>query len=166
MPAGVPTDQRLVDEFRALYIVGGSVPGAAKEVGLAMRTAYDIAERLEADPSFARDRRKIQTCALERLVSMRMRVAEGSLERFEGDDVDVQEHGENVTVIDKRPDYGRLVLEAERSAHHLAKVTANADDGVTHKGPVTLIVCQTAEAAEREAAKISEAADEDEADTE
>lgn len=148
MTRGLPTDQAKIDEFRALYLVGGSICGSAEKVGIPQRTAYDIAGRLEEDPSFARDREKLQTGALKRLVAMRMRVAEVAQDRFENGSVDEKTYGEDVTIVDKRPDYGRLVIEAERNAQHLSKLENGPSD---RGGPVNVIVCPTPEAAERAA---------------
>lgn len=67
---------------------------------------------------------------------MRMRVARKAVERFESDDLDIQGGGENVTVIDKRADYGRLVIEAEKAAHHLAKL----DEGEKQEAPIGGVV--------------------------
>lgn len=148
MTRGSPTDLETINEFRALYLIGGSIPSAAKEVGIPERTAYEIAKRLEEDANFAEDRRRLQERALERLVSLRMRVAEVAQDRFENGSVDEQEFGDSVTVVDKRQDYGRLVIEAERNAQHLAKL----EDGPSDRGgPVNVIVCPTPEAAERAA---------------
>ena len=62
---------------------------------------------------------------------MRMRVAEVSADRFE-EELPVPEHvaeGANVTVVDKRPEYGKLILDAEKSAQHLAKIDQENEPG-------------------------------------
>lgn len=122
MPAGIKTPQNIRDEFRALYLVGGSIPQAARDIGIPERTAYDLGWELEKEESFTKDRRLLQAQALERAISRRERMAEISMDRFENGSVDEQEFGDNVTIVDKRPDYGRLIVDAEKNAHHLAKI--------------------------------------------
>lgn len=117
------TEKQLAD-FRAHYLYSGNASESGRELGINERTARDIARKLSAEPSFAEDRRALRANALEELVAMRKRVADLAYERFAGNG-DLPEHideGANVTIIDKRPDYGKLVLEAEKNAHNLAKL--------------------------------------------
>ncbi len=122
MTRGVQTPEEKVAEFRAHYLWSGNATESAKAVGIPDRTARDIVERLVEDPTFAADRRKLRVQALDELVSMRMRVARKALERYEEEGPEIPEGAEGVTIIDKRPDHGRLVMDAEKNAHNLAKM--------------------------------------------
>jgi hypothetical protein len=122
MAKGVPTSEEKIAAFRAHYLVSGVVSESAKHVELAERTAYDVAARLQKDETFAEERRALRARYLDDLVAMRMRVARKALARFE-DDTQLPPEA-----IDKRPDYGRLVNEAEKNAHNLAKIENPQDD--------------------------------------
>lgn len=123
MTKGVPTPLEKVEEFRAHYLYSGNASESARAVGIPDRTGRDIAEVLVNDESFAEARRVLRARALDELVAMRMRVAKKALARF--DDDTPPEHPE---AIDKRPDYGKLVIEAEKAAHNLAKVTGPTEE--------------------------------------
>lgn len=129
MPAGNETSPEVVAEFRAHYLYSGNASESARAVKLPERTGRDIARQLVNDESFAADRRLLRSAALEELIAMRTRVAQKALERFEAD-LEVPEVSEDamVTVIDKRADYGKLVLDAEKNAHNLAKLEGDADE--------------------------------------
>jgi hypothetical protein len=146
MPAGVPTSAEKIAEFRAHYLYSGSPIASGRATGLAQRTAYDIAERLEGEPDFAADRKRLREQALDRLVAMRMRVAEKAAERFEEDLPEV--FADNVTIIDKRADYGRLVMDAEKNAQHLAKIESGNDPDNEHKTEVHIHLKGVDESAE------------------
>jgi hypothetical protein len=145
MPQGVPTDEATVAEFRAHYLYSGNASESAKAVGIPDRTGRDIASRLAEEPGFAEERRKLRTLALDELVAMRMRIAQRSLERFEDEfgGIDVKHFGGDdgtVSITDKRHEYGKLVLDAEKNAQHLAKVEGS--EGVTG-GPQRIEVVLT-----------------------
>lgn len=151
MPAGTPTPEHLVAAFRASYLYSGNASASAREVGLEERTGRDLALKLIDDSAFAADRRKLRASALEELVAKRMRVAQVALDRFEGEleAPEPFEGGPPITVIDKRSDYGKLVLEAEKNAHNLAKFDAERSGEIAAPGAVTIHVSPTPEAAER-----------------
>lgn len=131
MAQGVPTDAATVEEFRALYLYSGNASACGRKVKLDERTARKIAERLEADPSFAEDGRKLRARALDKLVAMRMSVAEVAHDRYLEDLVIPETVGDGavVTIIDKRPEHGKLVLDAEKNAQNLAKIeSGNGED--------------------------------------
>jgi hypothetical protein len=135
MPQGIPTDEETLAEFRARYLYSGNASAVGRELDIPERTARKIAERLDDDPSFAEDGRKLRARALDKLVAMRLRVAEMSLDRFESETggIDVRQFGgedeSSVTITDKRHEYGKLVLEAEKNAQHLAKFDVDTKAG-------------------------------------
>ncbi len=149
MPPGVPTTAEVEAEFRAHYLYSGNATESAKAVNLPERTGRDLAKRLSADPSFAADRRALRARALDELVSMRMRVAQISLERFESSTggVDVKDYDGDVTITDKRHEYGKLVIESEKAAQHLAKL--DPEEKQFGSGGLTIVVRPTAEAQQR-----------------
>ncbi len=129
MPAGVDTSPEVVAKFRAHYLYSGNAAESARAVGIPESTGRDVARRLVDDPEFVSARRDLRATALEELVAMRMRVATTALDRFENGPEDVSSKGDNVTIIDKRPDYGKLVIDAEKNAHALAKAERDATTG-------------------------------------
>ena len=125
MPQGIPTDEETLAEFRAKYLYSGNASAVGRELDIPERTARKLAERLEGDPSFAEDGRKMRARALDRLVAMRMTVAEEAQQRYLGNlPMPVVGEGGTVNVIDKRYEDGKLVLDAEKNAQHLAKFEA------------------------------------------
>lgn len=129
MPAGVDTSPETIARFRAHYLFSGNAAESAREVGIPERTGRDLAMRLVEDPEFAADRRKLRAGELEESIMARRRVREKALERFESETggIDVKDFGGDkaggaVVITDKRADYGKLVLEAEKNAHNLAKI--------------------------------------------
>jgi phage terminase small subunit len=123
MPTGIETSPETIAEFRAHYLYSGNASESARAVGLPDRTGRDIAARLAEDTSFAADRRRLRDTALDELVAMRMRVARVALERFEAPAPAplVGANGE-IPQMDRRPDFGKLVMDAEKNAQALAKI--------------------------------------------
>lgn len=115
-----PLEKR--EEFRAHYLLSGVVAQSARAVNVPETTAHGWAKVLHKDPVFAEDRRDLRVRYLDELVAMRQRVAQKSLARFEDDTFEPLPG-----VIDKRPDYGDLVLAAEKNAHNLAKIESPTD---------------------------------------
>lgn len=143
MSHGVPTDEETVAEFRARFLYSGNASAVARELGIPDRTGRKIAERLEDDPTFAEEGRKLRERALARHIAMRLAVSEKAAERFfdEHGGIDVKRFGEdNVTIVDKRHEYGKLVLDGERNAHNLAKIDAerSGDSATPFEVTVTL----------------------------
>jgi len=132
---GVPTDEATLAEFRARYLYSGNASKTARELNLPERTGRELAEKLSEDPEFAEARRKLRAQALEEHVAMRKRVADVALERFEDANggIDVRQFGgednPSVTITDKRHEYGKLVLDAEKNAHNLAKLETEQRPG-------------------------------------
>lgn len=150
MPHGIPTDEETLAEFRARYLYSGNASAVGRELDIPERTARKIAERLEDDPSFAEDGRKMRARALDRLIAMRMTIAEKAQQRYLGDLPIPQVSGEGmVNVIDKRADDGRLVLDAEKNAQHLAKFEAEKSGEVGGEREVTINVHPTPFAASK-----------------
>jgi|GEM_PF-5209213 len=135
-----PLEKR--EEFRAHYLLSGVVAQSARAVAVPETTAHGWAKELCKEPAFAEDRRDLRVRYLDELVAMRMRVAVTSLERFE-DDLPMPElvgEGAQVTIIDKRPDYGDLVLAAEKNAHNLVKLEKPEDPDAPGAGGNTVTI--------------------------
>lgn len=128
MPQGVKTDEATLAQFRAEYLYSGNASACGRKLDMPERTARQLAERLEAEPDFAEARRKLRAHALDRLVLMRMAIAEEAQSRYLGELPIPQVSGDAVVnVIDKRYEDGKLVLEAEKNAQHLAKFEHERD---------------------------------------
>lgn len=127
---GQPTDETVVAAFRAAYLYSGNASKSARDVNIPVSTGRDIAARLSKDPEFASLRREIRAQALDELVAMRQRMAETAAERFEDADggIDVKRFGgqkdATVVITDKRADYGKLLIDAEKNAQNLARLDA------------------------------------------
>lgn len=136
---GSATPLEVKEAFRASYLYSGNAAQSARELDIPERTGQELASALVDDPEFAEARRKLRARAVDDLVAMRMRVASKALERFEGDgDVESFTKGDNVTVIDKRADYGKLVLDAEKNAHNLARFDAEREGQIRSHGEVSI----------------------------
>lgn len=148
MPQGIPTDEETLAEFRARYLYSGNASAVGRELDIPERTARKIAERLEEDPSFAEDGRRMRARALDRLVAMRMTVAEEAHRRYLSElPMPKVSSDAMVTVIDKRHEDGKLVLEAEKNAQHLAKFEAEKSGEIKGEREVVIRVSPTPEAA-------------------
>lgn len=121
-----PDDVRA--RFRAEYLISGNASASARKVGLPESTGRDLAQQLCEEPDFVEARRKLRANALEELVAMRMQVARLALKRARKKKADEYAFESGGAVIDKRPDWAKLVLDAEKNAHALAKVES-ADSG-------------------------------------
>jgi hypothetical protein len=125
MPQGIPTDEETVAKFRALYLYSGNASASGRELDIPDRTARQIAERLEDEPDFAEARRRLRARALDKLVMMRMAVAEEAQRRYLDElPLPAVSRDATVNVVDKRYEDGKLVLDAEKNAQHLAKIEA------------------------------------------
>jgi hypothetical protein len=111
------TSEKQKAEFRAHYLLSGNASESAEAVGMNDRTGRDLAAKLSKEESFADDRRALRATFLEEHIAYRMRVTRKSFLRFNADDFEPMPG-----VVDRRPDYGKLVLDAEKNAHNLAKV--------------------------------------------
>lgn len=125
---GSRTPEEVRARFRAEYLISGNASASARKVGIPESTGRDIAAELCEEPDFVEARRKLRTNALDELVAMRMQVARLALKRAKKPKADEYHFGEGGAVIDKRPDWAKLVLDAEKNAHALAKAeTPQAD---------------------------------------
>jgi hypothetical protein len=129
MAQGVPTEEAVVAEFRARYLYSRNASKIGREMNIGERTARRLAEECERDDAFAESVRNIRVRAVDRLVALSMSVAEAAHERYLNDLPMPETVGENasVTIIDRRADDGKLVLEATKNAMNLAKFDADRD---------------------------------------
>lgn len=130
MPQGVPTPEDQLARFRAHYLYSGNASESARAVELPESTGRDLAQRLVDDPEFVAARRKLRAQEVDECVAARRRVRQTALERFESETggIDVRQFGgedASVVITDKRHEYGKLVLDAEKNAHNLAKIDSD-----------------------------------------
>jgi hypothetical protein len=146
MTQGVPTPEHKLAEFRAHYLYLGNASEAARAVELDERTGRDLARKLISDPEFTEARRQLRALEVDECIAARRRVREKALERFESETggIDVREFGgddnKTVTITDKRADYGKLVLDAEKNAHNLAKLDFDRDPDNNQSEPLEVVV--------------------------
>lgn len=133
MTRGAETPEDLKLKFRAEYLITGNAAESARRVGIPESTGRDIAKELNSSQDFAEDRRILRASFLDELVNMRMKMARKAFSRF--DDDTPPEPGD----IDKRPDYGRLITDAEKNAHALAKIEAGNEPGANTSGTALVI---------------------------
>lgn len=127
---GSATPDDKVAKFRAEFLITGNASESARRSDLPIGTGNDIAKRLRADPDFQKAREDLRRDYLDELVHMRMRMARKALERFEEDSEQLAPSRDgSVTIVDKRYEYGKLVVDAEKSAQRLAQIEAgNSSD--------------------------------------
>jgi hypothetical protein len=150
MPHGVPTDETTLAKFRASYLYSGNAAESARQLGIPTRTGQQLAAQLSGESSFAEERAALRKRALEELVAMRMRVAQVAMSRLE-EDLPIPDKvgdGASVNIVDRRQDYGKLILDAEKNAHNLARFDSERDGAVKVPGEVTVVLRPTARAAE------------------
>lgn len=128
MAQGVDTSPETIAQFRAHYLYSGNASESARKVGLPASTGRDIAQRLAAEPEFVAARRALRDNALQELIAARMQVVHTALRRFKRKDPEpvITETGAAFPP-DRRPEYGKLVLDAEKNAHNLAKIESDKD---------------------------------------
>lgn len=137
---GDPTEASVLEEFRAEYLYSGNASKVGRKLKLNERTSREIAQRLSDDPAFAEERRKLRAQYLDECVALRMKVVQKAAERCMASmpmPTNV-ESGAMVTIIDKRADYARVVLDGEKAAQNLARLDAEKD-GTISTGPALVI---------------------------
>lgn len=154
MTNGARTPEITREEFRAHYLYSGNASESSRVVGLNERTGRDLARELLKDPDFTEARRELRAIEVDESVAARRRVRQKALERFESDDggIDVKRFGGEdgtVVVTDRRHEYGKLVLEADKNAQAHARFDAERDGTVRSPGEVTINVTPTLAASAR-----------------
>lgn len=122
MTRGAPTPTDIEAKFRAHYLTTLNAAASARAVGLAERTGADIAQEIRKEPEFAAYRRELRARELDELVEMRMDLARHAREKAKAEEADVYPSGEGLTVVDKRPEWAKVLLDSEKNAHNLAKI--------------------------------------------
>jgi hypothetical protein len=150
MTAGsrTPDDVRLA--FAAEYLRTGSPRQAAKSIGLAIRTGYDIADELDDDPKFAQRRARLHARALDRSESAVMLAIDVLSDRIEnaveilGGGKDKNGEERQVMVVDKSADYGRSIANLNDSLLKRRKleddVEARAKGNAVDATPVEVVI--------------------------
>lgn len=128
------------EKFRAHYIWSGNASESARDVGIPESTGRDIARAISQEESFIEARAALRERALGDLVAMRTRIAERACDRALSVGADEYPSGDGVHVIDKRPEWAKVLLDCEKNAHALAKMTSFEDSkpavvNVTISGP-------------------------------
>lgn len=128
MAQGVPTDEAVVSAFRASYLFTRNASKSGREIGIPERTARKLALELADDADFAEACRRQRALDIEESAEARREVRRISLSRFKSKTggIDVKSFGEDgpVIVTDRRHEYGKLILDAEKNTHNLARLDA------------------------------------------
>jgi hypothetical protein len=103
------------EAFRADFLYSGNASESARRVGINDRTARIFANELYKDPTFTEARRELRARALEEAERRLEEVGRVAMRRFKGRGPSIPEGVEGVTIVDKRPDYGKLVVDVHRS---------------------------------------------------
>jgi phage terminase small subunit len=124
MPQGIETSPEDRAKFRAHYLLSGNASHAGRQIGVCASTACDIANELLTEPGFLEDRKALRDRELEECIGARRLVRETAIKHATEAAADVYHLGESSTVIDNRAVWAKLLLEAEKNAHGLAKIEA------------------------------------------
>lgn len=123
MPKGKPTSAEKLAEFRAHYLLSGNASESARTVGISESAGRELAVKLAQEPAFGEERRALRAQYLDECVAARMAIVRKAKDRATREDADQYPGpGGGVTVVDKRPDWANVVLNAEKNAHSLAKI--------------------------------------------
>lgn len=115
---GVQHDEETWAKFRASFLLTGNASKSGKEVGIPASTANDYVRKLRDDPTFAQDRQALRAGYLAELEALRMSVARTAAIRAKKKSGDIYTFGEGGTVVDKRSEWAKVVLDAEKNAVH------------------------------------------------
>lgn len=140
MAQGVPTEESVIAEFRARYLYSRNASKIGRELNIGERTARKLAEQCENDPDFAESIRAIRVRAVDKLLGLAVSVAETAHERYHSD-LPVPEsvgEGANITIIDRRADDGKLVMEAAKHAANLARFDAERGGEIAPQREIVL----------------------------
>lgn len=147
--------QEVRARFAGHYLYSGNASESAREVGIEERTGRDWAAELSDDPEFAERRRKLRDQEIEEAARTRALVRSKSLERFlsETGGIEVKKFGlgedAQVVLTDKRHEYGKLALEAEKVALHRRRLDAELKGEIATPGKTEVHVHPTPAAAAR-----------------
>lgn len=138
---GSPTDESIVAAFRADYLYTGNAAKSARKVGIPSETGRDIARRLADDAEFAAERRRLRANALDEAERAVMDVVRIGRRRFGEPLPEPKEVGAGGTVVitDRRPDYGKLVIDAHKSLAQRTRFDDEKDGSVQSGGPVFIL---------------------------
>lgn len=117
---GVKVTDDVKRRFAQRFLETGSVRLSAKHADLPERTAYDLADDLEADADFAAARKRLYDHAIDRAEAAVMRSIDVAAERVEQPPVPVpvgddEDGGARIQIIDNGHNYARAVADLYRS---------------------------------------------------
>ncbi len=112
----VATEVATLEKFRASYLYSGNASKSARAVGMPESTGRDFARTLATDSAFVAQRRALRANFLDETEAALREVLATSLERFQGGmpEVPTETRGP-VTIVDKRSDYGSLIVNTHRT---------------------------------------------------
>jgi hypothetical protein len=134
---GARIDAKTRDLFRASYLYTGNATKSAKLLGFGEARGRDIARELRKDPAFVAECRELRGQALDEVERALMGVVRTAERRF---------HGKmplpcgDAPVIDKRPDYGKLVVDAHRTILGRTRHDVERDGTVVPPGGINITI--------------------------
>jgi hypothetical protein len=138
---GEPTDAVIVEAFRQDYLYTGNASKSGRKFKLHTSTARDLAKTLSEDPSFVKDRQRLRANAADEAERAVMEVIAVGLKRFKDrvPEVEIPEGSRApVTIVDKRADYGKLVIDAHRALVGRSRLDAEKS-GEIPTGPALVV---------------------------
>jgi len=112
---GSKTPKVTQDKFRALYLYSGNASDAGRQCGMSVSASCELARKLSKEPGFIEARKQLRARALDEVERMLMDVAVTARKRFSGKGPRIPPGAHGVTIVDKRPDYGKLLVDTHRS---------------------------------------------------
>jgi len=128
-------------KFRAEYLVNGHIHKASAICGISPSLGKKFARDFEKDPEFLADRRAMFEGYLVEAITARQEIMRVAKKRAEKKKADV--YKDQGVVIDKRPDWAKIVLDCEKNASNLAKLlTPDTTARPESMGPVVVVNLQ------------------------
>ncbi|MFA5186309.1 MAG: hypothetical protein WC551_07535 [Patescibacteria group bacterium] len=141
MTRGATTPFEVREQFRADYLYSGNASASARRCGIGEQTGRDLVAQFSNEPEFVEARRALRARALDEAERAVMRVVSVAERRFRSKGPQVPEDSKfPVTIVDKRADYGKLIVDAHRSLTGRARLDAECSGQVASSRDVTINV--------------------------
>lgn len=137
MTRGSKTPDDIEAKFRAKYLLSGNAAAAAREVGIADGTGYDLAKKAQANPSFQEARAALYAQALGDVELMMLEVVQIARQRVEdSNELDMQ---------DPRPQYAAQVVGAYKALMVHRKIQAELERDAKEQPAQVIVNIKTKE---------------------
>jgi hypothetical protein len=141
MTRGVKTPEEVKERFRAEYLYSGNASATARRCGIGEQTGRELAQELSVTPEFVEARRLLRARAMDEAERSVMGIVTVAERRFRGRGPQIPENAVGpVTIIDRRADYGKLVIDAHRSLVGRCRLDAERGGEIASSRDVTINV--------------------------